>query len=118
MKIIFKGVPPSKKNSKQIFMAGNRPVIMPSKLYKAWHEEMMWKMKGIKPIKGKVKLSMTLYAKDRRNGDLSNRFESIADLLVDAGVIEDDNWNIVHKVEMIFGGIDKDNPRAEVTITR
>ena len=78
----------------------------------------MWELKGqrVKPFKGPVELKMTLYARDKRSGDLSNKFESVADLLVDAGIIKDDNWNIVPKVEMMFGGIDKENPRVEIEI--
>ena len=49
-------------------------------------------------------------------GDLSNKAESIMDLLVDNGVIEDDNWFEVPALASTFGGVDKANPRAEVVI--
>jgi hypothetical protein len=38
------------------------------------------------------------------------------DLLVDCGIIEDDNWFVVPEVRAKFGGVDKDNSRAEITI--
>ena len=116
MHIVLAGNTPSKKNQKQIFLVRGRPMIMPSKAYKEWHDEKMWLLKGSPAIKGPVELKMTLYARDKRSGDLSNKFESVADLLVDAGIIEDDNWNIVRKVEMMFGGIDKEYPRVEIEI--
>ena len=39
------------------------------------------------------------------------------DLLVDAGVIEDDNWFIIPEISLKFGGIDRQNPRCEISIT-
>jgi hypothetical protein len=38
------------------------------------------------------------------------------DLLVDNGILKDDSWFIVPKLTLIFGGVDKNNPRAEITI--
>jgi hypothetical protein len=38
------------------------------------------------------------------------------DLLVDAGIIDDDNWYVVPEVRFKFGGVDRLNPRAEITI--
>lgn len=77
----------------------------------------MSQLLGIKPVKGQITaLEMILYAGTKRRGDLSNKFESVADLLVDAGIIEDDNWYVVPKVTMLFGGVDKLSPRAEITI--
>lgn len=38
------------------------------------------------------------------------------DLLVDAGIIEDDNYTIIPKVILEIGTPDKLNPRVEITI--
>ena len=38
------------------------------------------------------------------------------DLLVDAGVLPDDNWFVVDTALLKFGGVDKENPRVEVEI--
>lgn len=38
------------------------------------------------------------------------------DLLVDAGIIEDDNWYVCPKVILVFGAVDKNKPRVEITI--
>ena len=118
MKFILFGRCPSKKNSKQIVCRGARPILLPSKAHKEWHESASWELKEQKvPYFDKVKrLDFTLYAPDLRIGDLSNRFDSVADLLVDNGIIDDDNWNILGNVWMFFGGVDRLKPRVEVEI--
>lgn len=58
---------------------------------------------------------MVFYAGTRHRADLSNRCESAMDLLVDAGLIEDDNWEIIRKLTLEFGGYDKNNPRVEIS---
>lgn len=114
--ITLKGIPPSKKNSRQIFCRGGRPVNIPSKDYLAWHEEQMWLIKKVKPVKGEVAIDMQLYAPNLRTGDLENKFSSVQDLLVDAGIIDDDNWDVVKQVMLNYAGVDKQSPRVEITI--
>ncbi len=38
------------------------------------------------------------------------------DLLVDGGILQDDNHKICPDLHLISMGVDKDNPRAEITI--
>jgi len=59
---------------------------------------------------------MVFYPSTRRKGDLDNKATSILDLLKDAGVIEDDNWFVIPTLFLIFGGVDRQNPRCEITI--
>lgn len=54
---------------------------------------------------------------DKRKADLSNKVESIMDLLVDNGIIEDDSWQYVPRLFMEFIEVDKKNPRVLVWIT-
>ena len=61
-------------------------------------------------------IEIVVFPATRRRGDLTNKAESVMDLLVDCKVIEDDNWFSVPRVNLIFGGVDRTNPRAEVTI--
>lgn len=113
------GDTPSKKNSRNIFCRGGFPVNIPNQRYKDWHEAGMWQLKAqkIKPIaSGTVMVNITIYPKTKRASDLTNKSESCMDLLVDAGILPDDNWFIVQQVILTFGGVDKDNPRAEVEI--
>jgi hypothetical protein len=59
---------------------------------------------------------ITFYPPDRNAGDLTNKAESIMDLLVDMEILEDDNWFICSDIHLKFGGVDKQNPRAEIEI--
>jgi hypothetical protein len=72
--------------------------------------------KGAIPYSKTSNVIFTLFAPDARKGDLSNKWESVADLLVDSGVFEDDNWTVIGRVILQYGGIDRTNPRAEVLI--
>lgn len=117
MRLTITGRIPSLKNSKQVFCPGKgRPIVTSSAAHKEWHADASEQLKGIKK-QDCHKAHFVLYAPDRRKGDLSNKWESVADLLVDLGIIEDDNWFVLEDVHMIFGGVEKDNPRAEIELT-
>lgn len=118
--IALKGNVPSKKNSKQIICRGSRPMLLPSESYKAWHETQMWILKRFRPPEPlkSVKVEITLYAESARKADLTNKAESIMDLLVDAGILHDDNWFEVGDLHLKFGGIDREDPRALIEITK
>lgn len=72
------------------------------------------------PVFSTVRLVYTLYVKNAQLCDTSNPCSIIdkffSDALVDAKKIEDDNYTIVHGVDYRFGGIDRNNPRCEVSI--
>lgn len=112
--MIIKGRIPSKKNSKQIVCRGRFPMVLPSKAYKEWHKVASLQLPKIK-ISDIVELTIVFYFPDARDTDLSNKCESVMDLLVDNGVIEDDNWRVVPRLVLQAGGISRDNPRAEIT---
>lgn len=65
----------------------------------------------------KCKVAITFFPETLRSADLSNKTESIMDLLVDCGIIKDDNWFVCSELTLKLGQVDKQNPRAEVTIT-
>jgi Holliday junction resolvase RusA-like endonuclease len=118
MTLVLLGRVPSKKNSKRIGVAGGRPRIFSSDDYLSWEEEQLYRLRNVKArVRSPFKMFVEFYAPNRIPGDCSNKFESIADLLVKAGIIPDDNW--FHMVEQgsRLAGIDKENPRAEVEIT-
>jgi Holliday junction resolvase RusA-like endonuclease len=107
----------SKKNSKKIIYVRGRPIIIPSYAYKKWHDQAMSQLWGKKPVAGQIEaIEMILYPSTKRKFDLSNHTESLMDLLVDAGIIQDDNYEVVPELTVRFGGHDKANPRAEITI--
>ena len=120
MIIKIEGRIPSKKNSKIMVCRGRFPILLSSKAYKEWNEAQMWLLKGKTPPKplDNVKIDITLIAPDKRATDLSNKAESIMDLLVDASYIKDDNWFCVPVLNLQFGGVDKEKCGAIVEITQ
>lgn len=120
MEITILGRIPSKKNSRRPFIRGGRVMNFPSKDYVEWHKiaELQILAKGIpeKPYEN-ITAHITIYAPDKRASDLTNKAESIMDLLVDTGVIKDDNWFVCPLILLQFGGVDKENPRAIVKLS-
>jgi len=121
MIIILPGRIPSKKNSKRLIWVQDKPRLISSEEYLQWEEEMHWRLKGyafwrLQVENKKLSITMKLWAPDNRKADLSNKFESVADLLVKVGIISDDNWNVLSEVILLYQGVDKDNPRAEIEL--
>ena len=125
MNIIIEGRIPSKKNQKQIVCRGKFPQVLPSKAYKEWNITASEQLKGVKfppDMRYKLPLSkavivITLYAPDLRKGDLTNKAESLMDLLVDNKILSDDDWFTCGDIRLLFGGVDRERPRAEISIT-
>lgn len=64
-----------------------------------------------------VNLRCVYYMPTRRRVDLVNLIEATCDILVKAGVLEDDHCRIVAGHDGSRVEYDKGNPRAEITIT-
>lgn len=94
---------------------GTRPILISTPAYSAWHEEQMWMLKKYKMNFDFCQVVLKFYAPDKRPADLSNKAESVMDLLVDSGILKDDNWFVVHNLSLVFGGVDKENPRVEIS---
>lgn len=102
--IIFEldGDIPSKKNNPRIFRRGKQNVRLPSTKYDKWHEVAGYQinlqktsMKGIEfPLQKCEYIAVTIFYPNLRVHDNSNVIESIHDLLVDMGIISDDNWKV------------------------
>jgi len=114
---------PSKKNSTIAMARGKRIFHFPSNAYREWHTDASFQLKKQFTIYGfpvcltsVSSIAIAFFAPDKRKTDLTNKAESIMDLLVDNKIIEDDNWYVIPKLELSFGGVDKENPRAEITI--
>ncbi len=69
------------------------------------------------PLRVRCTVDIKFFAHDARRFDLTNKAESVMDLLVDAGIIEDDNCDTAWCISLTYCGIDRANPRAEVKIT-
>ena len=120
LSLVLPGRVPSKKNSRNAFLKRGRIFNIPSKQYREWHKI----TSEFIPDEYKEQLSevdkivLQFWAPDRRAADLTNKAESIMDLLVDNKVIADDNWYVVNRVEIEFKGVDKESPRCQIDIYR
>lgn len=97
-----------------------RPRLIPSKLYREFEKECL----QIIPSKYKLKINYPInikaifYKDTKRKVDLTNLLEALDDMLIKAGVIEDDCRDIIagHDDSRVYW--DKQNPRIEVEITK
>lgn len=71
-----------------------------------------------RPIDFPVNVQTVFYAGTRRKVDLVNLEEAVHDILVDAGILADDNSAIIASTDGSRVEYDKDNPRVEIYITR
>lgn len=119
MTIIIPGQPVTKKNSQRIVYAGGRPMILPSKQYKEYREIALWRIPGHYKarIDYPVNVQCVYYMATKRRVDLVNLIEATLDILVDAGVLADDNSGIIRSHDGSRVLLDRENPRAEITIT-
>ena len=121
MLITIYGRVPSKKNGKRLLknLKTDKYFIGSSTDYLEWQEDAMIQLL---PYINKWTCSLqyelicTFYSDSNIKFDLSNKFESVADVLVDRGLIDDDNYKILPKVTLIYGGFDKKNPRVEIEV--
>lgn len=112
-------VPVSKKNSQQILVnrATGRPFIMPSKQYKEYEAAAGWFIPKVETIREAVNVKCVFYMPTRRKCDLPNMLESIDDVMVKYGLLEDDNFTIIQSHDGSRILYDKERPRTEVHIT-
>ena len=84
----------------------------------AWLDAAIWSIKGKvkKPLDPPVKMVVRLYYRDLRRRDNDNYLKLVNDAVVRAGLIEDDNWQII-KLLTVEGFLDREDPRIEVEIT-
>lgn len=112
----------SKKNSMQILVnpKTHRPFISPSSAYKAYRKAALMLIPNDvrQGIDYPVNVQCVYYMETRRRVDMCNLIEATLDVLVDAGVLADDNSNIVagHDGSRVL--YDKEHPRTEIIITR
>jgi Holliday junction resolvase RusA-like endonuclease len=107
----------AKKNSRRTIKSGRS---LPSKKYEEWHKEASFQLllqRAVKfPVQNDLFIKILFFFPDNRKTDLSNKAESVMDLLVDCGVLDDDNWKVVGSLYLRSIGVDKKNPRAEIYI--
>ena len=104
---------PSKKNGKQ----RTGKYLISSKSYTKRHKNAMMQLSNTPKYNiSNCEVEITIFPDSIRKADLTNKAESIMDLLVDSWILEDDNWFVCWKVTLIFWWKDKENPRALVKI--
>lgn len=106
---------PSKKNSRVTNRKTGRS--FPSRDYTKWHKHAEEQLENFKNegINFPVHITYHFFMPDNRRCDISNKLESINDLLVDINFLEDDNWKIIKSFSAI-AELDTENPRCEITI--
>lgn len=124
LKFIVPLNPVTKKNSGQVTKSG---MVLPSKAYRRYEKEAL---KLIPPdarlhinepvnVKALYYMKTDYYAPERKaKVDLCNLHNAAHDMMVTAGVLEDDNCRIIVATDGSRVLHDKRNPRTEVTITR
>lgn len=126
IKFIIPIKPVTKKNSQQIIPIKTktgkmRHIIIPSAEYKKFEKECLPYLNRVKAQIGVVNYPINLkcifYTDTKRKIDLPNLLNAIDDAMVKAGLIVDDNRDIIagHDGSRVY--YDKLNPRIEIEIT-
>jgi Holliday junction resolvase RusA-like endonuclease len=122
MTLVIPGDCVSQKNSKQIVYnrATHRPVLVSNDRVKAWRQvavqQLQQQFAGCRVMGYPISLRLTFYNSSLRRRDLDNQASSVMDALVEAAVLEDDSFAFVDRLELVYGGVDKDNPRTEIEL--
>lgn len=64
----------------------------------------------------RIEVIAEFWNQDKRKHDLDNQISSILDALVKAEVLPDDSQSTVWKISATYKGVDKEDPRVEITI--
>lgn len=136
MIITILGQTPSQKNSKQLFKNARtgKMFITSNSRVKDWQADAIRQLVSF-PYKfsGRVQIDYMFFVKDNRPRDIDNMMASVNDSLQAAnsdmaiqrgkirpvkgtGIIQGDNWQLL-KIGSADAEIDKENPRAVLTIT-
>jgi len=115
---IIYGNPYIKKNSQRTIFHRTlkRNIVVYSAKYTAWANDAKKQLLSHKfklNIDYPVILKVHFYCKTRHRRDLSNLYEGIQDVLVDSGVLEDDDTKIIIGHDGSRAFYDKEHPRIE-----
>lgn len=121
MRLVIPGRPITKKNSQSIIInrRTNRPMVIPSKAYREYEEAALWHLKSYRgeTITRPVNVCARYWMPNHRGKpDLLGLQQATADILEAAGIVEDDVLIVSWDGSRVMG-IDRDNPRVEITIT-
>lgn len=121
MRFTLTGKPITKKNHQRIVNAGGRMRIIQAEAYLKYRDACKWQINVLRMnsmrIASPVNLKCVYYMPTRHRVDLVNLLEATCDILVDAGVLSDDNCKIIVSHDGSRVLYDKDRPRVEIEIT-
>ncbi len=116
------GNPYVKKSNQRVINRGGRSVKIDTPRYREWRHSALWQLKAqekpSEPIDFPINLECHFYKSNKGRVDLSALYEGIQDVLVEVGVLADDNYLIVAGHDGSRVHVDRDNPRMEITITQ
>ena len=121
-KFVIEGHPAGKKTSQQIIFCKGKPKIIQNSRYNDYEQEFIIQMYKLYPelktlnLACPINLKCVYYIKDRRKRDLVNLLQATCDILVNAGVIKDDNHEIIRSFDGSTVYVDKIKPRVEICI--
>lgn len=123
MKLIYQATielePKTKKNGSRIVLIKGVPRILPSKDFEKYQKGAGFFLdfpEGMEAIKERVNLECKFYRSTKRRVDLVNLEQAICDILVHFGVLADDSFNIIARMDGSEVLIDKEHPRTEIKI--
>lgn len=105
------------KKTKYGFKYVGIPFIAQSESFEQYEKECRWFLrKPPEPISEPVNVKCIFYRDSERRCDLTNLLEAVDDILVNAGILKDDNFKVIisHDGSRVF--VDKIKPRTEITI--
>lgn len=118
LKLVIKGIIPSKKNSKKVIpdWKHRRVRLITAPEIQNWEKMVQNGAIGMGKVDGPVKMEIVIYNPDFRKRDLDNQLCSINDAIKGV-LIEEDDGKVLQDIHIRWGGVDKNNPRAEITIS-
>ena len=111
LKITIKGIIPSKKNSKKVI-----PDWRHRRVRLITDPDVQSGLIGLPKISGPVKMEVVIYNSDFRKRDLDNQLCTINDT-IKGYLFDEDDGKILQDIHIRWGGVDKENPRAEIVIS-
>ena len=123
---IIPGRPATKKTHQQIIYVAGNPRVIPSAQYRDYEKVCepfclaAWADQGHAPMDYGVMIYFRIFLPNWIVGDATGYAQAIGDILEKWGVLQDDAWIAwgEPKEGHWLGGIDKENPRAEIRIER
>lgn len=91
-----------------------------NQLKKTFKIQVIASLRKLIPLTRACKITYKIYYPTKRKFDVDNIGAIVGkfthDALIEAEIIEDDNYEFISELHYVYGGIDKENPRADVYI--